>query len=179
MDPYRFVQDHAAYFLTFTIVEWLPVLVTDEACQSLADSLNWCHREKSLRINAYVFMPTHVHAILFDADSDADRLLRTVASLRKYRGRKLSDYVTEQLPAFDRVLRQAAGPDRERQFWQPSRHPEAIHSQGFWRQKLDYLHDNPCRKGLVRQPDHWRYSSAAYWMGISSESDVILTPLEW
>ena len=75
--------------------------------------------------------------------------------------------------------REVAGPDRERQFWQPSRHPEAIYTQRFWRQKLDYLHDNPCRKGLVLSPEHWRYSSAAYWMGSSAESEVILTPLEW
>ena len=179
MEPYRIVQEQAVYFVTFTVVEWLPVFVSEETCQIVTDSLNFCHRAKSLRINAYVIMPTHLHAILFDADMNAQRLAQTITAFRKYTGRQLSDYCTEHLPVFDRILREAAGPDRKRQFWQPSRHPEAIYSQRFWRQKIDYLHENPCRKGLVYLPEHWRYSSAAYWLGDSAESEVVLTPLEW
>ncbi len=179
MDPYRIVEGHAVYFLTFTVVEWLPVFISEETCQIVVESLNFCHREKALRINAYVIMPTHLHAILFDAGFDAARLSQTITALRKHTGRQLCDYCTARVPVFDRVLRESAGPDRERQFWQHSRRPEAIYTQWFWRQTLDYLHDNPCRKGLVLSPEHWRYSSAAYWMGSSAESEVILTPLEW
>jgi len=177
MAPYRIVEGHAAYFVTFTVVEWSPIFVSEEPCRIVVESMNFCHREKALRINAYVIMPTHLHAILFDADFDARRPSQTITALRKYTGRRVCDYCTAHVPVFDRVLREAAGADRERQFWQPSCHPEAIYTQRFCRQKVDYLHDNPCRKGLVRQADHWRYSSAAYWMSGSAESEVILTPL--
>jgi len=179
MEPCRILPDHAVYFVTFTVVEWLPVFVSDDACQIVAKSLDFCQREKGLRINAYVIMPTHMHAILFDAAFDAARLAETMADLRKFTGRQLADYCSIHLPVFSRVLREVAGSDRKRQFWQPSRQPEAILSQWFWRQKLDYLHDNPCRKGLVRQPAHWRHSSAAYWLGEIMTSDVPLTGLEW
>jgi len=179
MEAYRIEEGHAVYFMTFTVVEWLPVFVSAETCQIVAGSLNFCRSEMSLRINAYVIMPTHLHAILFDADFDAQRLAQTIISLRKYTGRKLCDYCTDRLPVFDRILREAAESDRERQFWQPSRRPEAIYSERFWRQKLDYLHDNPCRKGLVLQPEAWRYSSAAYWMEGATESEVVLEPLVW
>jgi putative transposase len=27
-------------------------------------------------------------------------------------------------------------------------------------QKLDYIHNNPVKRGLVASPEHWRYSSA-------------------
>ena len=179
MEPYRIVEEYAAYFMTFSVVEWLPVFVNRETCQIVVDSLNFCHRELSLRTNAYVIMPTHLHIIAFDAELDSKRLTKAVTALRKFTGRQLSEYCTAHLPVFDRVLHAAAGRDRERQFWQPTRHPEAIYGQQFWREKVDYLHDNPCRKGLVRRPEHWRFSSAAYWAGERVESDVILTQLEW
>ena len=46
--------------------------------------------------------------------------------------------------------------------------------------ELDYLHDNPRRKGLVRDGMSWRFSSAGYWLlDPPGESDVMLTALEW
>jgi len=44
--------------------------------------------------------------------------------------------------------------------WQAGSHPEAITSQEFFIQKLNYIHDNPVRKGFVQEPEHWVYSSA-------------------
>lgn len=41
---------------------------------------------------------------------------------------------------------------------------------------MDYIHDNPVRKGLVWEATAWRFSSAAYWLlDPPGESDVILT----
>ena len=50
--------------------------------------------------------------------------------------------------------------------WQEGSHPEAIFTEKFSRQKMDYLHLNPVRAGLVETPDEWPYSSAqAYLLG--------------
>jgi putative transposase len=181
MERYRIHPEAAVYYLTYSIVEWLPVFVSQSTCQIVADSLTFCHRQKHLRINAFVIMPTHLHLIVFDADLDAERLARTLTDFRKFTGRQLSDYCGKGAPkCFGQTLRDQAVADRERRFWQPSRHPEAIQGERFWRQKLDYLHDNPCRKGLVRSPDHWRYSSAAWYMSDGAHSvDVPLTALTW
>jgi hypothetical protein len=154
----------------------------------LSGQLSDCHGQpdllpppKHLRINAYILMPTHLHLIAFDADWDPARLVRTLADFRKYTGRQLSDCCTRHgPPSFLQMLRAQATADRERRFWQPGRHPEAIQSEPFWRQKLDYLHDNPCRKGLVRSPDYWRYSSARWYVSNGAEAgDVPLTALVW
>ena len=32
-------------------------------------------------------------------------------------------------------------------------------------QAIEYIHLNPVRRGLVRRPEDWRWSSAADWMG--------------
>jgi putative transposase len=181
MERIRIHAEAAVYYLTYSIVEWLPVFVSQSSCQIVTDSLAFCHREKDLRINAYVIMPTHLHLIVFDADLDSERLMRSLADFRKYTGRQLSDYCIQHGPkCFGDTLRDQATADRERRFWQPSRHSEAIQEERFWQQKLDYLHDNPYRKGLVRSANHWRFSSAAWYLSDGDRAvDVPLTPIAW
>ena len=126
-------------------------------------------------------MPTHLHLIVFDGDFDPERLERTLADFRKFTGRQLSDYSENQLPGcFPTTLREQATADRQSRFWQPSRHSEAIVNEAFWQQKIDYIHNNPCRSGLVRAAEHWRFSSAPWYLSEGQEMvDVPLTPLAW
>ena len=181
MEKYRIRPEASVYFLTYSIVEWLPIFVDDAACGIVTESLAFCHRQKQLRVNAYVIMPTHLHLITFDAAFDSTRLTATLADFRKFTGRRLADLCDRKLSAsFAEVLRTQATVDRERRFWQPSRHPEAIETEHFWRQKFDYLHANPCRKGLVRQAGDWRYSSAAYYLSDgAAECDVPISAIDW
>jgi REP element-mobilizing transposase RayT len=181
MERYRIRPEFGVYYLTYTVVDWLPVFIGEKTCRIVTESLSFCHSEKQLRINAFVRMPTHIHLITFDADFDSNRLVRTLADFRKFTGRQLSDCCGKTLPSsFADDLRARATEDRERRFWQPSRHPEALENERFWQQKLDYLHDNPCRKGLVRSPQHWRFSSASWYHSDGKEAtDVPLTAIAW
>jgi hypothetical protein len=45
-------------------------------------------------------------------------------------------------------------------FWQYSNHPTSVNSAKIFKQKEDYIHQNPVRAGLVLEPHHWIYSSA-------------------
>ena len=40
-------------------------------------------------------------------------------------------------------------------------------------QKLEYIHNNPVRRGYVDDPVHWRYSSARNYAGKAGLLDVI------
>ncbi|MFZ1398667.1 MAG: hypothetical protein WAS33_17305 [Candidatus Promineifilaceae bacterium] len=62
-----------------------------EPCLIFTESLNYCHQHKSLRINAFVIMPTHAHVMLFDADFDNERLNNTVTAMRQFTGRQLAN----------------------------------------------------------------------------------------
>lgn len=181
MERYRIVPDAAVYFVTYSVVDWLPVFISETSCKIVTESLAFCHREKQLRINAFVIMPTHLHVILFDRDFDNERLSRTLADFRKFTGRRLSDLCDARFPrCFHETLQKQATADRERRFWQPSRHPEALLNEPFWQQKIDYLHDNPRRKGLVRRCEHWRFSSASWYLSGGHEAvDVPITPIAW
>ena len=126
-------------------------------------------------------MPTHFHAILFHQSFDVKQLQNVVTDFRKFTGRQLCDFCEHNMPtSFPETIRNAAGEDRERRFWQPSRHPEQIETESFWQTKFDYLHENPCRNGFVIRAGDWRFSSASYWLSEGkAEDDVILSSLQW
>ena len=45
-------------------------------------------------------------------------------------------------------------------FWQYTTHPVLLYSNYVIKQKMDYIHLNPVRAGLVNEPENYIYSSA-------------------
>jgi len=180
MEHYRITEDVGVYFVTFTVIEWMPVFIDETTCKIITDCLNFSVRSKRLGVNAYVIMPNHMHAIVFDLDFDSQRLKRTLDDLRKFTGRQLLDYADGRLSdVFGKTFRNNAGQDRQRKFWQSTQHPEGIYTEKFYLQKMNYIHLNPVRKGLVRLPEDWRFSSAAFWRRGELENDVELSEISW
>ncbi|MEA5139396.1 hypothetical protein [Arcicella rigui] len=50
------------------------------------------------------------------------------------------------------------------QFWRQDNHPEEIFSAKFMESKLDYIHNNPVKAGLVEEPWEYLLSSARDYM---------------
>jgi hypothetical protein len=50
------------------------------------------------------------------------------------------------------------------QFWQYGIHPEEIYTNKFMWSKLDYIHLNPVRAGIVEKASHYLYSSASNYV---------------
>jgi hypothetical protein len=50
--------------------------------------------------------------------------------------------------------------DQDYQLWLEGSHPEEIQDDAMMWQKLEYIHNNPVKRGYVDDPLHWRYSSA-------------------
>jgi len=129
MERYCIVKDVGLYYVTFTVVEWLPVFIDAAACKIITDSLNYCIQNKHLGVNAYVIMPTHLHAVLFDVDFEAERLKHTLDDMRKFTGRQLLEYSAGHLPkSFMKVFRQLAGKDRQHRvsFIRPDMSPRIV-----------------------------------------------------
>jgi len=132
MDRYRIDAGGSMYYVTFSVVHWLPVFGTESACRIITDSLNCCHQHKGLRTNAHVVLPTHLHAVVFFEEFNPLALKDTLTGFREFTGRKLSDHCDKYMPPCVRkVLRQAAPDDRDSRLWQPSLHPEQIDNQPF------------------------------------------------
>jgi hypothetical protein len=51
------------------------------------------------------------------------------------------------------------------QVWQEGSYPKQMTSNEMMRLKLEYMHNNPVKRGYVVDPLHWRYSSAGSYAG--------------
>ena len=56
VERYRIHADAVVYYLTYSVVEWLPVFVSQASCHIVTESLTFCHDTKHLRVNAYVIV---------------------------------------------------------------------------------------------------------------------------
>jgi len=50
-------------------------------------------------------------------------------------------------------------------FWEEGYHGEEIFSQAFFESKLNYIHLNPVRAGLVEKEEEYLYSSCGDYYG--------------
>ena len=75
-------------------------------------------KEKGMRIHAYVIMPNHIHMIVFDRKFYNAHLQQALAAYRKYTGRRLADYIENNLSeSLALVIRSKELEDRDRQVW--------------------------------------------------------------
>ena len=59
------------------------------------------------------------------------------------------------------------------QVWQEGSHPELVNTEYIFKQKLEYIHNNPIKKGVASEPENWKYSSAGYYfLGESGVIDI-------
>ena len=61
---YQIYNQHAVYFLTFTIVDWVDIFTRKVYKDIIIDSLNFCQKNKELKIFGYVIMSNHLHLIV-------------------------------------------------------------------------------------------------------------------
>jgi REP element-mobilizing transposase RayT len=156
---YRFSGDRQPHFLTSTIVGWLPIFTRREAVQILLDSWMFLGRERRITLFGYVVLENHVHWI-----ASSDNLSEQVGDFKSYTARRIVDLLESaqarmllDLLAYFKLKHKI---DQDYQVWQEGSHPEAIEGEEMMLQKLEYIHDNPVKRGYVDDPLHWRYSSA-------------------
>jgi REP element-mobilizing transposase RayT len=171
-DRHRFGEAVRPHFLTCTIVGWLPVFTRAEAAQAVLDSWRFLHDRGRLALLGYVILENHLHFI-----ASAEDLSKEVGDFKTFTARAILDVLEYR---GDRALlgefrgrKPAHRVDRSFQVWQEGSHPKEIADEGMLRQKLEYIHDNPVRRGYVDRPEHWRYSSARNYLGLEGLVPVV------
>ena len=61
---YKVTEKNGIYFVSSTIVEWIPIFTHEKYFKIIVDSLNYCKNEKGLKIYFYVIMNNHFHLIV-------------------------------------------------------------------------------------------------------------------
>jgi putative transposase len=160
---YQFVG-HQPHFLTCTVVDWITVFNKPEPAQIILNSLDFLQQQQRLTLHGYVIMENHLHLI-----ASAPNLSKEVANFKSFTARSIIDWLKQGQAAYlleqFRFHKQPHKVTQTYQLWQEGSHPQAIANEAMLVQKLEYIHNNPVRRGYVDDPAHWRYSSYRNYVG--------------
>ena len=169
---YRFSEEIGLHYLTLTVVGWIDVFTRQRYRDIVLDSLRYCKDHKGLYVHGYVIMSNHVHLIA--STSDGTSLSEVIGSFKSFTAKAIIKAI-EQEPESRRdwmlrLFKYYAGKDSKKgntqnhKFWQGDSHPIVLYSKKVIVQKLDYIHFNPVRAGLVEKAQDYRYSSASNYL---------------
>ena len=148
----------AVRFVTFSCERRWPLFHRAATRDAFVAALLAADASGSIRILRWVAMPEHVHLLVKEGD---EPLPAAMARLKACFARDtLRLWRVERPAAVERLVR----PDGRARFWLTGGgHDRWMRSDDDCREKCDYLHANPVRRGLVDRPQDWKWSSA--WKG--------------
>ena len=161
---YKIRDQSKPHFMTFTVVNWIDVFSRKDYKDIIVNNLNYCIKNKGLVIYGYVIMSNHIHLII---QSENNNLSGLVRDFKKFTSKALIEHIktstesrsTWMLELF-RKSAETHSRNKSYQLWRYGNHPEEIYSEKFLWTKLDYIHLNPVRAGIVEKASEFIYSSA-------------------
>ena len=166
----RILEPEGLYFITFTCFQWLPLI---EQTKSYDLVYNWFEHLKSKGhyISGYVIMPNHVHALI--AFRNTDQSINTIiGNGKRFIAYEIVDRLKQgkHTDLLKKMQQAVETKDRERnkqhEVWEDSFDWKGCRSFDFIKQKLVYMHNNPCsgKWNLAATPADYEHSSARFYL---------------
>jgi len=167
-----------------TINSWVKLLLDPKIMEIVIDSIRYCQANKGLKIYAYCLMPDHIHMVC--RSSCEETLSSIVRDFKKFTSNEIMEYLTGQktveainlLNLFRKGIRDKSNSPKF-SIWKRGFNPIELSSTKFIDQKIDYIHANPVKAGLVKSEIDYLYSSARDMEGIDGEIKVVVTFGRW
>lgn len=156
---YKIYESTHPHFITCTVLHWIPIFTRTETSAIIFDSLKYLIKNDNLKLYAYVILENHLHLIVC-----SDDLAKSMESFKKYTARHIIDLLKERnvTTILDQLAfyKKAHKNDRFYQLWQEGISPKLIQNDAMMIERINYIHQNPVKRGYVDEAKHWRYSSA-------------------
>ena len=163
---YKVCEPTAPHFVTCTVLHWIPIFTRPETVEIVFESLNHLMQNGNLKIHAYVILENHLHLV-----ARSDDIAKDMARFKSYTARKIIDHLQEKkvTTILDQLAfyKKAHKVGKAFQLWQEGIAPKQIQSEAMMRERIDYIHHNPVKRGYVDTASHWRYSSARDYEGVA------------
>ena len=141
------------HYVTLNIRERKRTFSRPEYASMILDLLRLeCNRHPAT-LAAYVAMPDHLHFLFGPHDGEVARFL---ARFKPNATRNIDALIAQSNRPKEHEWLAAKG---KRELWQDGKHSLPIYSPKWMRQKIEYIHNNPVRAGLVENPSEFVYSS--------------------
>jgi putative transposase len=161
--PRAYNEPGHAHELTFSCFQRFAFLSKDRTCQWLADAIRHATIELNYSLWAYVFMPDHVHLIVYPQQNVYDDA-KLLSRVKEPVSRKAIQFLKSEAPDWLPHIAVQKGRKLEHHFWQPGRgYDRNVIEAETLMKMIDYLHLNPVRKGLVERSRDWKWSSTGWF----------------
>jgi putative transposase len=148
------------HFITFSCYRRLSLLGNAAARDVFVHALGEIRDRCGFQLVGYVVMPNHVHLLISEPATGTPSTVLKV--LKQPVSRDLRKKGTRD-PDDQLALALAENGDELRHFWQHRFYDFNVHSAKKHDEKLEYMHMNPVKRALVKNPEEWISSSYSYY----------------
>jgi putative transposase len=169
-------RDTPALYLTAVAKDRLPVFRTDAIKVITCAALNEARKSGGFAIYAYVIMPDHLHAIT-DSAIKPSQVLQFINGIIS---RRVIDHLKEHghNASLRKLRRESGARGHMYSLWEHHNNALPIFSEGMFMEKVNYIHQNPVRAGLVERVEDYRWSSMRCWKRCLLEDEPLLIDID-
>ena len=167
-EGYIIRDQEKTHFITATVVDWIDAFTRKSYKDVIIDRLAFCIEKKVMLLYGYVIMSNHIHLLV---RSKTGKLSDLIRDFKKFTAKNILEKIVNEpesrrewmLERFKKAT-ETHSRNKNYQFWQYGNHAEEIYSHKFMWSKLDYIHLNPVRAGIVEKASNYKYSSASNYV---------------
>jgi len=162
---YKIYEPTHPHFITLTVLHWIPLFTNPQSVEILFESFKFLQKEDNLKIYSYVILENHLHLL-----ASSDDIAKTIKKFKSFTAKKLLELLKEKniSTILEQLLFYKKAHKRETtyQVWQEGMQPKLIQNEKMMLQKMEYIHNNPVKRGYVDSAEHWKYSSTRDYLGV-------------
>lgn len=167
------------YFVTTTIVNFAKVFEDENCCSALISNIKHYQNKYNFTVLAYVIMPTHFHWIVL-TDNKKGTISDNIRDVKKYSAWEILDILAnkEKQELLEHFIEGAKDfPTHKRKLWMHRFDDEVISPAMAGWVKLNYIHKNPVKAGLISKEEDYKYSSARNY--INQDHSILFVDTEF
>lgn len=172
-------KSETLYFVTTTIVNFAPVFTENKYCDLLIHNIKHYQERYGFKILGYVIMPSHLHWVI-EIQPKLGSISDIMRDIKKYSAWDLMEALERdnQTGLFSLFLANAKElQNQRRKFWMKRLDDQVIRTIKMLQTKLEYIHHNPVKAGLVDTQEDYKYSSARNYR--LNDHSVIRVVTDW
>jgi putative transposase len=157
------MDKHPVQFFTAVCHAWLKLLETDTAKHIVIEALKYRVNVGQVKVCAYVIMPNHIHLIWRIQNSY--KLEYVQRDFLKFTAKEVLNLIRKERGELGLEELFVGAKDRKYQVWKRNSMSIDLVNEWFFKQKFEYLHENPCQPHwrLAERAEDYRFSSAKFY----------------
>jgi REP element-mobilizing transposase RayT len=154
----HFDYSNQAVYITTDTYKQRSIFVSEDKINKIYEALDEVYPRYDFKINGFVIMPTHCHFIVVSQNNDLSEIMHDMKGITAFR-------------VLDCNL-------IDGKLWQRGFYDHVIRNRKDLIEKLNYIHQNPIRAGLVKDISDYKHSSFKFYYNNDCEIPAWFAKIE-